>query len=211
MPAPAPVWLCHFTHVNHLPTISADGLSCDSDVGSSLSAEAGEPAIKARRLRTAVPVPPFGVVGEYVPFYFAPRSPMLSAIHHGRVPTFAGNEYDLVYLCTTVEHLESLGLTLTFSDRNAVLRIAEFRTQSEDWREDGFIDWPLMKERYWADPDHPDWRERRMAECLAFRRVPWEGILAIATFDERRAATVSSMLERRSHRPKLLVRPGWYF
>lgn len=42
-------------------------------------------SIQDRRLTTSVPLPPKGNLHDYVPFYFAPKSPMLYAIYKGRV------------------------------------------------------------------------------------------------------------------------------
>ncbi len=60
--------------------------------------DVGNQGIKARRSRRAVPVGPGGVVADYAPFYFAPRSPMMFAIEHGNVPTYSSGCDELIYL-----------------------------------------------------------------------------------------------------------------
>jgi len=70
--------IMHFTHVDNLPGILAAGcLLADSlvDHSSELQVEAADLDIKAVRRRTRVPLAPHGCVADYVPFYFAPRSP----------------------------------------------------------------------------------------------------------------------------------------
>jgi len=72
--------IMHFTHVMNLPGILAAGcIQADSlvDRSSALRIEAGDLNVKARRKQRRVPLAPFGRVADYVPFYFAPRSPML--------------------------------------------------------------------------------------------------------------------------------------
>lgn len=77
-----------------------------------------------------------------------------------------------------MERLAELGLSLVFTDRNAVLGVAEFTADLN--RLDGLIDWPLMNATIWRNTDdHPDRKERRMAECLVHQRVPWRGITQI--------------------------------
>ena len=44
----------------------------------------GLPELIAKRARHPVPLAPYGVLNDYVPFYFTPFSPMLSNIHSGR-------------------------------------------------------------------------------------------------------------------------------
>ena len=73
----------HFTHIDNLSTIVREGLHCDSTVKGSglLQQEVSNQDIKSMRRAREVPIPPGGVVADYVPFYFAPRSPMMYAIH----------------------------------------------------------------------------------------------------------------------------------
>jgi len=48
-----------------------------------------------------VPLAPYGCVADYVPFYFAPRSPMLYKLHKGGVPNYTGGQDPLVYLVSS--------------------------------------------------------------------------------------------------------------
>jgi len=43
-------------------------------------------SVQGHRAVKAVPVPPGGTLHDYVPFYFAPRSPMLRTLEGGNVP-----------------------------------------------------------------------------------------------------------------------------
>lgn len=211
-----PRWirLYHFTHIDHLVSIVRDGLVADTAAQRArvLRHEAGDPAIKERRRRARVPVGEGGVVADYVPFYFAPRSPMLFRLFKGGVTTYDSDQQDLVYLCSTVERLEALGAAAVITDRNAAVRIADFSDDGARWRVDGFVDWDLMGATWWNNTEqYPDRVERRMAECLVHKRVPWEAILAVGTIDDQRAASVRQILGSAVDPPKVIVRPEWYF
>lgn len=212
MSHPDPVWLLHFTHACHLDSIQQEGLVCDSAVGGRLTCEAGEPSIKARRRLRPVHVGPRGVVADYVPFYFAPRSPMLYSINAGNVPSYVGQQRDLIYLCTTVQRLLAHEVQLVMSDRNASLAYAKFAMSPDEWYAEEFIDWRLMSERIWRDDDeHPNRKERRMAECLAHRSVPWEAVRVIGTYDQEQADAIAAILQGNDHQPGVVVRREWYF
>jgi len=63
--------------------------------------------IKDRRARKRVPAGPGGTVADYVPFYFAPRSPMLYAITRGLVPGYDGGQSSVVHLVTSTDAVVS--------------------------------------------------------------------------------------------------------
>lgn len=206
---PRPTWVLHFTHISHLGTILASGLMCDTVARDGyLSHEAGNPDIKAGRRQRQVDISPGGCVGDYVPFYFAPRSPMMSAISNGRVPAFGTDVTALIYLVTTTEALVDLGLTVLATDRNAKLDLAEFRPEADC---DDLVDWDLMMERYWANTlQDPDRRERRMAECLVHQRVPFEAFHEIVVYGDAQASDVRAVLTEHQRPIPVHVRPRWY-
>lgn len=214
MPRPLPTPVFHFTRVEHLGTIPASGLLCDSlaQANGLLTIEVGDAGIKARRARRAVPVFPGGFVGDYAPFYFAPRSPMMYSIAAGNVPTYADGTDHIAYLVTTLERLQELGLNVLLTDRNAVLSYTDFARLADGEPADDFVDWPLMRERYWYDtPEYPDRKERRMAECLVHQVVPWEAFTDVVLKSEAVAATVRAFLTESGHAQSVSVRPDWYF
>ncbi|MGH3873529.1 MAG: type II toxin-antitoxin system toxin DNA ADP-ribosyl transferase DarT [Pseudonocardiaceae bacterium] len=211
MPRPVPTPLYHFTPIHHLASIIEHGLLCDSRVAAGLLAvEVGNRGIKEQRRRRAVPVGPCGMVADYVPFYFAPRSPMLYAVAKGNVPEYTGGMDPLVYLITTADRLAELGLPMLFTDRNAVLETARFTRDPAGL--DALIDWPLMRARMWHNtPSEPDRRERRMAECLVHRQVPWQAIEYVAARTPARAAQARATLARFSQGAAVRTRRDWYF
>lgn len=212
MSRPIPTRVYHFTRVEHLSTIVDSGLHCDqlAQARSLLRIEVGNTGIKAGRAARQVPVAPHGCVADYVPFYFATRSPMMYAIHKSNVPGYSEGIDRLVYLGTTVERLAELGLDVLLTDRNAVLAYADFVRWSDGEPADDFIDWPLMKERYWHNtPEEPARLERRMAECLVHGTVPWEAVMAVGARDQAVADEASSIIGL--DLPQVLVRPDWYF
>ena len=81
----------HITHVENLASIIREGgLRCDREAAERGLAEVGiaHQHIKDRRAGRRVPLPPGGTLDDYVPFYFAPRSPMLySSFRFSPIPT----------------------------------------------------------------------------------------------------------------------------
>ncbi|GAB3015430.1 hypothetical protein GCM10011376_06020 [Nocardioides flavus (ex Wang et al. 2016)] len=214
MVRPVPTLLFHFTRVEHLETIVATGLHCDrrAQAEGVLSIEVGNTDVKSLRGRRSVPVHPGGVVADYVPFYYATRSPMLYVIERGGVPSYIEGTDRIIYLGTTLERVAELGLDPVLTDRNAALRVAAFHRWADGEPEDSFIDWPLMKATMWnSDAEHPDRMERRMAECLVYDTVPWTAIQFVGAKSQTVLDEVNSVLAGTASPPSVGVRRHWYF
>lgn len=154
--------------------------------------ECASTEIKGARRTKPVPVHPHKCVGDYVPFYYAPRSPMMSAISHGRVPGYSNSRH-LVYLISSIVRVDAAGLAWVCSDGNARTGITRFFNTWEDL--EAKTDWPLMKDQYWTDTaDDGDRRRRRMAEFLVHRFFPLSLISAVVTYNRQILDTISENL-----------------
>src|SRR5271168_4930359 len=93
----------HITHVDNLPRILADGrLLSDAVINSRGGPQRmiGMSAVKGRRLSLPVKCHAGDSVGEYVPFYFCPRSVILYIIYRGNHPdiTYRDGQGPIVHL-----------------------------------------------------------------------------------------------------------------
>ena len=68
--------------------------------------------IKERRARKVVPVASGGTLADYVPFYFAPRSPMLFAIHKGAVEDYRESQREILHLVSSIDAVQPGGSDL---------------------------------------------------------------------------------------------------
>jgi hypothetical protein len=126
------------------------------------------------------------------------------------VEAFTGSQHEIVYLMTRFDLLVDRGVDLVFTDRNATLDHAQFSTDPNQL--DEFIDWPLMEGHMWNNTsDKPDRMERRMAECLVHRHLPWDALLGVATQTDSQRRHVEELLSRVTPPAKVRTRPGWYF
>lgn len=205
----------HITHVDNLRSISTSGvLLSDAEVSRrSLSHEkVGMSAIKARRLgELVVSCHPGTKVGEYVPFYFCPRSIMLYLFHRGNHPDleYSGGQRPLVHLEAelheVVEWAKTKGIRWAFSDRNAGTRYASFY---KDLNRLNHLDWNAV-----AATDFRDAliKEGKQAEFLVHESFPWSLIRRIGTCDRIIAEQAEQALRGASHRPVVSIERGWYY
>jgi hypothetical protein len=204
--------LFHFTHLSNLPSIlSQERLVSDTVTRATqcLETEAGDPLIKARRRELVVPVPPGGHPSDYVPFYFAPRSPMLYKINRGGVPSYQDGQQALVYVVTTVEAVVASGRPHVFSDGNCASAISRYHQDLNELAT--AVDWEIMNALIWRDTaDDPDRMRRRMAEFLVHEYLPWSAVVGVGVQDEAASTAVLQALGS-STSLAVRVRPDWYY
>ncbi|MGO4956691.1 type II toxin-antitoxin system toxin DNA ADP-ribosyl transferase DarT [Luteococcus sp. Sow4_B9] len=211
-PVPTPVY--HFTRIEHLPTIVRDGLLPDNAAQAKvLRHEIGNKDIKAARRRKAVPCGNKGFVADYVPFYFAPRSPMMYSIASGNVEGVDPDTTNLVYLCSTTQRLQASGHSVVYTNQNARAQFAEMTTDDGALETDDFVDWRLMRAKMWKDdPDKdPNRKNRRQAECLVQPHVEWDLIEEVVTKTRGAHDRTKAILEAAGVETPIFVRPTWYF
>jgi hypothetical protein len=128
-------------------------------------------------------LPNAGNLGEYIPFYFGPHSPMLLMIRNGTDPVEKRPQEDIVYLISSVEVIKSAGLEYCYTDMHAKRRLAGFYRADKDFDK---IDWDVVKAKKWNDiPDYLDRQDRKQAEFLVRHHVPvscitWLGVKTVA-------------------------------
>ena len=142
---PEPVLLFHITHLDNLPNILRDGcLYCHRQMHRTglHPVDIAYPGIQDRRATTQVPCGPGGVLHDYVPFYFAPRSPMLFAIHKNQVAGYSGGQTPIVHLVSSVARIQTTGCQFVFTDGHATMSFSRFFTEIADLDQ---IDWTTMQ------------------------------------------------------------------
>lgn len=223
MAVPNPVRLFHITAIANLAAICQAGALLSKNQGAAARIAyqniAYQGAQGARAVR-AVPNPPGGMVHDFVPFYFAPRSPMLGAIDKGNVAGCVWRQADIVHLETTVEQVTAGGTPFVFYDRNATL---PYSTPFADLAHLGKVAWDILTEeprldgfcKYWFDRPsvarYADRMERRQAEFLAKGAVPLARFARIGVIDEARAVQVRAILAAAGVNLPVVVMRDWYF
>lgn len=212
MAVPDDVYLYHLTSMRNLPSIVQNGRLKSKnrlireDTGYENIAYAN---LQDRRARTTVPCAAGGCLHDYVPFYFAPRSPMLYAIHKDNVDGYDDGQEPLIYIMTKVAWVVEADLTFAFTDRHAVLALAQFHDEPSEL---DAVDHTLMRAEYWQNTDqHPDRRERRQAEFLIHEQVPLNMVGAVAVISDSIKQQVEGALTPMESPPPVIVRSEWYF
>ncbi|WP_256369538.1 type II toxin-antitoxin system toxin DNA ADP-ribosyl transferase DarT [Moorella sp. E306M] len=204
----------HITHVENLPSIIKEGrLWSDAEMiarGGPV-ASIGMSTIKQRRLKLPVKCYPKDRVGEYVPFYFCPRSIMLYLLYCGNHSelTYHDGQEPIVHLeadlYETVRWAKSQGQRWAFTLSNAGATYTEFRNRLDQLEE---IDWEAVAARDFRDENV---KERKQAEFLIYNFFPWHLVRRIGVQSLRIKKRVLQVLTRSRHQPIVEIRKDWYY
>lgn len=202
---PAKTLIYHITHIENLPSILKDGgLNSDAVMAQRDPKLIGYSEIKKRRLNEIhVPCCSFNYVGDFVPFYFCPRSPMLFTINKGNTGHPPGCQRSILHLVSTMADGLAIGKPWAISSGNAGAYHTTFAAEVEALDS---LDWNAIRATQWQGKQH-----QKMAEFLVRDFFPWTSIKHIACFNFAVATQVAEMLNQQKHRPPVEVKSSWYY
>jgi hypothetical protein len=213
MPIPDQPKIYHIVHVDNLASICGDGCLWSDSVmvqrqGGTVI---GMGSIKQRRLTLPVSCHPQTFVGEYVPFYFCPRSIMLFVIHCANHPELAyrGGQQPIIHLqadlSQVVQWAQANGRRWAFSLSNAGAVYTQFRSELAQLDE---INWDAVAAR---DFRPADVKEAKQAEFLVQQSFPWHLVERIGVHSQGIAQRVYAAMNGAGHRPSVEIRREWYY
>lgn len=172
----------------------------------------GMSSIKLRRIEELGVLCHAGtMVGDYVPFYFCPRSVMLYVIYRGNHPelSYHGGQNPIVHLEADLHEVvgwaDANGVRWAFSLSNAGARYTEFRSQLGELDE---LDWNAIAANDFRDPDV---KERKQSEFLVHGHFPFDLVNRIGVRLTAMQTHAMAALANVHHKPQVEVRPDWYF
>ena len=206
----------HITHVDNLASIVAAGyIEADGRrVGQGGDQTSiGMTEIKRRRLyEIAVSCHPDTMVGEYVPFYFCPRSIMLYILYmrnHPDLTHYRDGQGPVLHLQVDMEAAinwaDQHGVRWAFSDRNAGSYYADFYNNRNELDK---IDWKAVTSTDFRDPLV---KEGKQAEFLIHDTCPWHLVEKIGVLNEKILHQVNDILRNVQHKPVVTIERTWYY
>lgn len=209
---PIPTKIYHITDADNLPSIVTTGELRSHNIlhHTAIAYQSiAHTHIQDRRSTTKVPCGASGTLHDYVPFYFAPRSPMLYTINRGNVEQYPQRQARVVHLTTSIEQVQTAGIPFVFTDGHAIMAFSRFFSELAQLDQ---IDWKVMSSTYWNDTtEYPDRCRRRQAEFLIHQTLPWELITEIGVYSRQMQAEVVTMLQSAVHQPVVQIRREWYY
>ena len=175
------------------------------------NANIGMNNIKERRSRLPVDCHPGTTVGQYVPFYFCPRSIMLYLLYMGNHPdlTYNGGQGPIIHLSARLKDVvgwaNNNDVKWAFTATNAGAGYTIFYNELSSLDE---IDWRAVDA---ADFRDSEIKEGKQAEFLVLNSLPWELVAGIGVQNSKIFDKVKDILNSARHRPTVRVKKDWYY
>ena len=211
MQPPAQPKIYHIVHVDRLASIVRDGyLWSDTEVDKRApgGTTIGMEKIKQWRRGKLLHSHPDLHVGDCVPFYFGTHSVMLYVIFKQNDPelSYRGGQGSIIYLEAdlrqTVAWADEHRLRWAFTTSNAI-SCTEFWRDLANLEE---INWEAVQAKQWREC-----KEDKQAEFLIERQFPWNLILRIGVQSEQMRQCAMAVVEAARHKPRVEIRPNWYY
>ena len=203
-------YIYRISHYENLESTLRNGIycrnssSCDPDY-----INIGHRNLIEKRGQRIVPLSPGGVLNDYIPFYFAPRSPKLFSIHNGSVQGCNYGQNEIIYIVSSIETIKKANIRFVFTDGHAYQNISKFFNDERDLNQ---VDQSIMGAKYWNNTDQDNDRmRRRMAEFLIYEFVPVNCILAIIVYNDEIKNKVDSIQQNCQTQINVSIKKTWYF
>ena len=163
------IHLYRMTHIGNIPHILSYGIVHKSSPNADPNyIPIGDVSLIDYRTTRSVNVDGQQIVlGDFIPFYFGVRMPMLIVIQSGgNFVKQAHRPQEIVYVVVSLKEIIQSGYTFYFSDGHATNFLTEFYSSKDINQLPALIDWDAINERYWSNEDDLDLKRRKQAEFL---------------------------------------------
>ena len=132
------------------------------------------------------------LLGDYTPFYFGVRIPMLFTIQTGGnfVPNATPAE-NIVYIAISLKYIIDTGAVFYFSDGHATNNFTSFYNKKMISNLPAIIDWNAVKASYWGGDENLNIKRKKQAECLIEGDISPSAIVGFGCYNENAKTRLS--------------------
>jgi hypothetical protein len=201
------VYLFRMTHIENIPHILQYGITHVQSLQANKSYTAiGDDSLISNRNEFILPNGK--KLGEYVPFYFGTRMPMLYVIQKGLNKVKITPAEHIVYCISSVEQMLRHGIDFVFTNGHAIEKFSSFYDASDIEKIESLIDKEAISSMYWKDGNDLDKKRRKQAEFLVSEDISKEVILGFAVYNE---AAKDKLIAFGIVEGKIVIREKYYF
>ncbi|MBN8587356.1 MAG: DUF4433 domain-containing protein [Rhodothermia bacterium] len=207
MPKLDKIYLLRMTHIENIPHIIQCGIthSTSTNANPNFKPIGDNSLISTRNNYT---LDNGKLLGEYIPFYFGVRTPMLYVVQNGFNMVAPTRAEDIVYCVSSIQKIIDLNLDFVFTDGHAVDSFSSQYTKEDIQNIDRLIDKNAINAKYWKDENDLDLKRRKEAEFLVLGDIATDGVLGYVTYNEN---AKKRLIDFGADASKVVVKPEYYF
>ena len=147
-------------------------------------------------------------IGEFIPFYFGPRSPMLYVIQHGYNGVKRIEAEQIVYCVIRLDDIIKDRIECCFTDGHVLSSLTQVFHANCLMNVNDYVKYSDVFASRWDDDGDLDLKRRKEAELLLQNDLPSQYIRGFVVYNEKAKQSLLSMgIEEK----KVVVRPSFYF
>ncbi len=197
------------TDYHNIGFILQNGLHCcNCDIQDPNYISIGHKSLINSRGSSVLNLHPFGVLNDYIPFYFHYKMPMLYHLFKNKVSEYIGNQEDIIYLISNFDLIREANLPFLFTDRHAYLAHKQVYNQMTDIDK---LHWEIIKNDDWYLSYSDLKKELKQAEFLVYKHLPISAIAGIVVHNNNVANFVQNEIAKSGLSLKVAIRPNYYY
>lgn len=147
-------------------------------------------------------------LGEYIPFYFGVRTPMLYVVQNGFNMVAPTPPENIVYCVSSIQKIIDHQLDFVFTDGHAVDGFSVQYSIDDIQNIDKILDRDAINAKYWRDEKDLDRKRRKEAEFLVMGDIAPTAILGYLTYNEK---AKNKLLNSGTDIVNVHIKPTFYF
>lgn len=183
MPDLQKTYLYRMTHIENIPHILENGIthSTSANANHNFTPIGDESLINTRN---AFLLDNGRHLGEYIPFYFGPRTPMLYVVQNGFNMVAPTPPENIVYCVSSVQRIIDLNLDFVFTNGHAVDKFSTQYSIDDILNIDAVLDKKAIGAKYWRDDNDLDLKRRKEAEFLVLGDIALNAVLGYLVYNQ---------------------------
>lgn len=199
------IYLFRMTHIRNIPHILQFGITHQdsSNKNPNYIAIGDNSLISHRNIKS---LPNGKYLGDYIPFYFGFRMPMLYVIQKGYNNVNITPPKNIVYCVSNIKTILDLNINFYFTDGHATAAISRFYSIKQISNIENILDFESINERDWTKS--PDTKRKKEAELLLEPDLPSKGMIGYAVYNED---AKKQLVDFGISNNKIVIKPSFYF
>ena len=188
------IWLFRIVHIDNVEHLLQHGMFTRNHINADPDyINIGDTNLIAQRNDYPVGLTGFGNLGDYVPFYFGPLSPMLLNIKTGYRGIQMRPQSEIVYICCKLDQIVRECPIWCFTDGHAKNAFTDFYSNLNDLK---YVDFKTTELKYFNNTaDDQDRMRKKQAEFLVKNSVSASCVASIVVYNEEKKDIIQNIID----------------